>query len=79
MGTVVFKVLLLHGSLVLPLQPSSFLVCKMDFRDRGAGWILLKKVLSESNLGFIEIDICDSRKGLETGAPIMPQDRKSVV
>lgn len=72
MGTIIFHVLLLHGRLALPLRPSGVLVCKMNFRDPGAGGILLKKVFPESSLGFIEIYVCDGRKGLETGASIMP-------
>ena len=43
MGTIIFNVLLLRGSLVLPLRAASFLVCKMGFREPGAGWILLER------------------------------------
>lgn len=73
MGTVKLNVLLLHGSLVLPLRPSGSLICEMDFRDPAAGWILSKKVFSESSLGFSGIHVDDGRKGLETGASIMPR------
>lgn len=68
-GTITFNILPLRGSSVPPLPPS---VCKTGFRNPGAGWVLLTKVFSESDLGFVGVYSCAGGKGLETGAPIMP-------
>lgn len=52
MGTIIFNVLALCGSLLLPLRAFGFLLRQLDARDAAAGRVLLNKVLSESNLGF---------------------------